>query len=147
MILAPVLEQVTGNLFPNPLNLWARIKWVYNCLCKKNGILKMGARGKNVLMWLLKLGIKSFIWGVVAMEELDYRSDPCSWQRFAVVELYSQWIASNHVPSDRAETTSGPLVSLPRFGNFGIQVSEMYLYFFFMLTSVLLSFENHSLTE
>lgn len=36
-------------------------------------------------------------------------------------------------------------MSLPRFGSFGIQVSEMYLYFFFMLTSILLSFENHSL--
>lgn len=147
MILAPVLKQVTGNLFPYPLNLWARIKWVDNYLCKKNGALKMGARGKNAFMWRLKMGIMAFIWGVLAVEKLDYRCDPCSWQRSAVEELYPQWIVSSRVPSDGTETTAVRLMSLQHFGSFGIQVSEMYLYFFFMLTSVLLSSENRSLMD
>lgn len=115
MDLAPVLKQFPGSSFPIP-PIWEQNhmgefvtggggRWDV-CQCEHE-------EGMCACDQVLKLGIMSFLWGILTMKILDYGSDPCSWRRPGVAQMWEQGIMS-----------SSQCLTLVIWAWFGIQVSE-----------------------
>lgn len=62
---------------------------------------------------VLRLGIMSLLWGILTMKKLDYGSDPCSWRRSRMAQMWEQGIMS-----------SSQCLTLMAWAQFRIQVSE-----------------------